>query len=160
MELYLLRHGIAEDGHAGLPDEQRKLTTDGRKKLRELLRVAARADATPTLILTSPLIRAVQTAEIAAEELHYAGDLIRTNNLEPGANPRDLWEDIRLYRDEARVLLASHNPLCSSLAGFLLGSPELFVDYKKGALMRVDLDQFGSVPRGVLRWFLVPKLVG
>ena len=61
---------------------------------------------------------------------------------------------------EPALLLASHNPLCASLAGYLLGTPELMVDYKKGALMRIDIDSFGPQPRGVLRWFLVPTLAG
>lgn len=160
MELYILRHGIAEDGHAGLPDEQRQLTPEGRAKLREILRSARRAGVTPSLILTSPLVRAVQTAQIATEELGYNGDLVRTSGLTPDADPRETYTEIRTHRDERQVLLSSHNPLCSSLAGYLLGSRELWVDYKKGALMRIDFDRFGPDPHGILRWFLVPKLVG
>jgi phosphohistidine phosphatase len=158
MELYILRHGIAEDGHVGLPDEQRQLTTEGRSKLREVLKVARRAGVSPSLILTSPLVRAVQTAEIASEELSYKGDLVRTRTLIPEADPRETWSEIRLHSDENQVLLASHNPLCASLAGYLLGSRELWVDYKKGAILRVDFDRFGQEPHGVMRWFLVPKL--
>ena len=158
MELYILRHGIAEDGHAGLPDGQRQLTPEGRSKLREVLKVARRAGVSPTLLLTSPLVRAVQTAELASEELSYKGDLVRTSTLIPEADPRETWSEIRQHSDESQLLLASHNPLCASLAGYLLGSPELWADYKKGALMRVDFDRFGPEPHGVLRWFLVPKL--
>jgi phosphohistidine phosphatase len=159
MELYLLRHGIAEDGHAGLPDEERQLTSEGRRKLRELLKVAAKAGVSPSLMLTSPLVRAVQTAEIAADELKYQGDVVHTSSLTPDADPRETWTDIRVHSDEAQVLLASHNPLCASLSAYLLGSRELWVDYKKGAMMRIDLDRFGPEPHGVLRWFLAPKLV-
>ena len=158
MELYILRHGIAEDGHAGLPDEQRQLTAEGRSKLREVLKAARRAGVSPSLILTSPLVRAVQTAEIASEELSYKGDLVRTRALVPDADPSETWSEIRLHSDEGQLLLASHNPLCASLAGYLLGSRELWVDYKKGAILRVDFDRFGAEPHGVLRWFLVPKL--
>ena len=160
MELYILRHGIAEDGHAGLPDEQRQLTHQGRAKLRDVLKGARRAGVSPSLILTSPLVRAVQTAEIAAEELSYSGELVCASSLVPEADPRATWTEIRTHRDEGQLLLASHNPLCSSLAGYLLGARELRLDYKKGALMRIDFDRFGPEPHGVLRWFLVPKLVG
>lgn len=160
MELYLLRHGISEDGHAGLPDEERQLTPEGRKKLREVLKVAADAGVSPTFVLTSPLVRAVQTAEIAAEELKFRGDLVRTRSLIPDADPRETWNDIRTHRDQAQLLLSSHNPLCASLSAYLLGSRELWVDYKKGALMRIDFDRLGPEPHGVLRWFLVPKLAG
>ena len=160
MELYILRHGIAEDGHAGLPDEHRQLTPEGRVKLRDVLKVAKRAGVSPSLILTSPLIRAVQTAEIAIEELGYTGDLVRTSTLVPEADPRETYSDIRTHRDERQVLLASHNPLCASLAAYLLGARELWVDYKKSGLMRIDFDRFGPEPHGILRWYLVPKLVG
>ena len=160
MELYILRHGIAEDGHTGLPDEKRQLTPEGRTKLREILKAARRAGVSPSLILTSPLVRAVQTAEIAAEELSYSGELVRASSLVPDADHRETWSEIRTHRDDRQVLLASHNPLCASLAAYLLGARELWVDYKKGALMRVDFDRFGPEPHGVLRWFLVPKLVG
>src|SRR5690349_8262505 len=128
MELYLLRHGIAEDAHAGLPDEHRKLTTEGRRKLREIMQVARRAGVAPSAILTSPLLRAVQTAEIAADELKFSGTLIQTRKLVPEADPMDTWEDIRLHRDEPQLLLASHNPLCASLAGYLLAAPALMVE--------------------------------
>ena len=158
MELYILRHGIAEDGHAELPDEQRQLTAEGRSKLREVLKVARRAGVSPSLIVTSPLVRAVQTAEIAAEELSYNSELVRNRALIPEADPRDTWTEIRLHSDESQLLLSSHNPLCASLAGYLLGSRNLWVDYKKGAILRIDLDRFGPEPHGVLRWFLTPKL--
>lgn len=158
MKLYLLRHGIAEDGHAGMRDEDRQLTSEGRKKLREVLKTARDANVQPSLILSSPLLRAVQTAEIAQDELKYKGEIGQTRSLIPEADPRQTWEDIRLHKDQAELLLSSHNPLCASLAGYLLGTPELLVDYKKGAIMRIDFDSFGPQPRGVLRWFLVPSL--
>jgi phosphohistidine phosphatase len=160
MELYLLRHGIAEDGHASLPDAERKLTNEGRRKLRELLRVAFRAGVAPSCILTSPLVRAIQTAEIAAEELNYSGTLVRTDHLLAEADPREIWQEVRTYRDEPSLLLSSHNPLCASLAGYLLGAPSLQVDYRKGAMLRVDMESFGPEPHGVLRWLLTPKLAG
>jgi phosphohistidine phosphatase len=160
MELYLLRHGIAEDGAPGEPDAQRKLTSEGRRKLREVLRVAAEGKVAPTLILSSPLVRAMQTAEIASEELNYSGEIVQTQALTPDADPGDTWNELRAYREEAQVLLASHNPLCERLAPYLLAAPGLTVDFKKGGLMRIDLQQFGTEPRGVLRWYLTPKVAG
>jgi phosphohistidine phosphatase len=158
MKLYILRHGIAEDGHPGMPDEARQLTSEGKKKLREVLAVARTAGVEPALILSSPLVRAMQTAQIAASELACEGDIVETQSLTPDADPRACWDEIRLHKDESEVMLSSHNPLCASLAAYLLGAPELHVDYKKGAIMRIDFDSFGSQPQGVLRWFLVPAL--
>jgi phosphohistidine phosphatase len=158
MEIYILRHGIAEDGQAGQPDSERALTSDGRKKLRNVLRVAASAGAAPSLILTSPYRRAVQSAQIAAEILEYKGDLLRTKALEPSSAPRAVWDEIRVHKDEPRILLAGHEPLFSRLTAFLLGSPDLQVDFKKGAIACIELDRFPAEPHGVLRWMLTPKL--
>lgn len=158
MEIYILRHGIAEDGQAGQPDSERALTADGRKKLRTVLRVAASAGVAPSLILTSPYKRALQTAQIAAEILDYKGELLRTKALEPSASPKAVWDEIRVHKDEARILLAGHEPLFSRLTAYLLGSPNLQVDFKKGAIACIELDRFPAEPHGVLRWLLTSKL--
>ena len=158
MELYILRHGIAEDGHAGQSDAERALTPEGKKKLRATLRVARDAGLNPSLIMTSPLRRAVQTAQIAAEVLGYKRELLRTKALIPSSTPRTVWEEVRVHKDESQILLSGHEPLFSGLAAFLLGCPSLQIDFKKGAVMRVDLDRFTAESHGVLKWMLVPKL--
>jgi phosphohistidine phosphatase len=158
MQVYLLRHGIAEDGHAGLPDADRALTADGRKKLRQVLETAAKARVQPKLILSSPLKRAMQTAEIARRVLGYKGDIMQTNALVPGGSVEKVWEEIRAHRDQSAVLLTGHNPQFGHLAGYLLGHADLKMDFKKGALLRVDIESFGAAPKGVLRWCLTAKL--
>jgi len=160
MEIYILRHGIAEDGGAGQPDSERALTPEGRKKLRNVLRTAAKAGVAPSLILTSPYRRALETAQLAAEVLAYKGELLRTRALEPGSDPRAVWEEIRVHKDEPALLLAGHEPLFGRLSAYLLGCPSLQIDFKKGALACVEIDHFGAEPRGVLRWMLTPKLAG
>ncbi|MFL6353633.1 MAG: phosphohistidine phosphatase SixA [Bryobacteraceae bacterium] len=158
MQLYLLRHGAAEEDRSGLSDADRALTQDGRRKLRQTLQTASQADLRPTLILTSCLKRAVQTAEIAQEVLGYKGELLRTEALLPGSRVEGVWEEIRVHLNETAIVLVGHNPLFAELAGYLLGVPELHVDVKKGSLLRIDFDSISSQPKGILRWFLVPKL--
>jgi phosphohistidine phosphatase len=158
MEIYILRHGVAEEPQAGQPDSERALTSDGRKKLRNVLRAAASAGVAPSLILTSPYKRALQTAQLAAEILDYKGDLVRTDALEPGSSPKTVWDQIRVHKDEPRILLAGHEPLFSRLTAYLLGAPNLQVDFKKGALACIELERFGAEPHGVLRWMLTSKL--
>ncbi|HUA19266.1 MAG TPA: phosphohistidine phosphatase SixA [Bryobacteraceae bacterium] len=160
MEIYLLRHGIAEDGQVGQPDAERVLTADGKKKLRNVLRAAASAGVAPSLILTSPYKRAVQTAQLAAEILDYKGELLRTKALEPSSSPKPVWDEIRVHKDESRVLLSGHEPLFSRLTAYLLNAPELQIDFKKGALACVEVERFTAEPHGVLRWFLTPKIAG
>lgn len=158
MELYLLRHGIAEDGEAGQPDSERALTGEGRRKLRSILRSAAAADVSPTLIITSPYRRAVQTAQIAAEVFGYSGGLLRTKALTPGSTPQAVWEEIRVHSDAEQVLLSGHEPLLSATTAFLLGSPGMEIEFKKGSMARVDIVRFGPAPRGTLKWLLAPKI--
>jgi len=156
MQVYLLRHGIAEDARAGQPDSERALTGDGRDKLRRVLKRARSADMDPAIILSSPYRRALETAAVAAEVLGYKGEIVRIKSLTPDASPYDTWEEIRDRNDQRSVLLASHEPLMSSLAAFLLDSPSLMVDMKKAALLRIDCDRIGPKPRGILKWMLTP----
>ena len=157
MEIYLLRHGIAED-HADGGDAQRALTDEGRKKLRRVLERAEKAGVSPSLILSSPYKRAMQTAQLAAEALHYDKRIEQTKALLPEASPEALWEEIRAHRDEEGLLAASHEPLMSAAVAWLLGSPAMQVEMKKGALARIDVERFGPKPEGVLRWLLIPRL--
>jgi phosphohistidine phosphatase len=158
MQIYLLRHGIAENAKPGQSDSDRQLTPEGRKKLREVLKAAKAAELKPTLIITSPYRRALETAEIAASVLGYRQDLLRTNALIPGGDPTGVWDELRIHNGESEVMLVGHEPLFSHLTAFLLDAPSLLIDFKKGALVRVDMDQFGPRPRGILRWLLPPKV--
>ncbi|MGP0072682.1 MAG: phosphohistidine phosphatase SixA [Bryobacteraceae bacterium] len=158
MEIYILRHGVAEEPQTGQPDSERALTPDGRKKLRNVLRTAASAGVAPSLIVTSPFKRALQTAQMAAEILDYKGELLRTKALEPGSAPKAVWDEIRVHKDEVQILLVGHEPLFSRLMAYLLGSPNLQVDFKKGAVACIELERFPPEPHGVLRWMLTSKL--
>ena len=156
MQIYLLRHGIAEDPKPGGSDAERPLTGEGRDRLRRVLKRARTAGLDPSAILSSPYRRALETAAVAAEVLGYKGEIVRTRALEPESSPVDTWEEIRHRKEERSILLASHEPLMSSLVAFLLDSPALHVEMKKAALVRIDCDRFGSKAAGVLKWMLTP----
>jgi phosphohistidine phosphatase len=160
MQIYLLRHGIAEDYAATGLDSDRALTAEGRKKLREVLEASRRAGLQPQLILTSPYRRAVETAEIAADALRYAGKLVTIDALTPEADPRELWDELRAHRGFEQILLASHEPLMSRSAAYMLDAPALAIDFKKAGILRIDIDRPSAAPRGVLKWYLTPKLAG
>src|SRR5579871_1461271 len=100
MRLYLFRHGIAEEPRPGRPDAERALTPEGKKKLRAILKVAREAEVQPSLILTSPYVRAVETAELAAQILEYKGALLKTEVLAPGGRAETVWDELRLYKEE------------------------------------------------------------
>ena len=158
MQVYLLRHGIAEEGSAGGNDADRELTTEGRRKLRQVLHAASESGVAPTLILTSPFKRALQTAEIAGHVLGYKHPLLHSKALTPSSTVEQVWDEIRVHRDETSILLVGHNPLFSDLAAYLIGAKTAHIHFKKGALMRVDMESFLSQPKGTLRWYLTAKL--
>ena len=161
MELYLLRHGIAEDESPTGKDFDRRLTDEGRRKLREVLKAVAKSGVRPDTVLTSPYVRARQTAEIAKDLLAYKDEILLTDSLVPESDPQSVWQEIRtVYGGSRSVVLASHEPLMSRTLGYFLGAQGLLVDFKKGAIARVDIEQFGLEPRGLLKWLLVPKLAG
>ena len=149
MQIYLLRHGIAEDARPGQPDAERALTGEGREKLRRVLKRARTAELDPSVILSSPYRRALETAAVAADVLGYKSEVVRIQALTPEASPFDTWVEIRDRKDERSILLASHEPLISSLAPFLLDSPSLLEDMNKVALVRIDCERVGSKPRGI-----------
>lgn len=158
MELYLLRHGIAEDHSSSGRDEDRSLTDEGRVKLRRVMKRAASAGVSPSLIESSPYKRALETAEIAAAELNYKGKILRVSSLTPDSSPPSVWSEIRDHRDEPSILLAGHEPLFSSTVALLLGSSQSMVDFRKAALVCIDIHSFGPAPQGVLQWMITPKL--
>jgi phosphohistidine phosphatase len=158
MELYIFRHGIAEDGKPGSPDSERALTEEGRRKVVDVVRTAKRAGVEPSLILSSPYKRAVETAELAIDGFRYKRDLIQTPVLVPHGHPEKVWSELRDYREEPAILIASHEPLTSHLVAYLLASPGLRVEMKKAAMARIDFGSIGAAPHGVLRWMISPKL--
>lgn len=157
MNLYLLRHGIAEDHSARGGDAERELTDEGREKLSGLLRRAAKGGVCPDRILTSPYARALQTAQMAAKILN-GPDPIETPALVPHGNPRGVWNEIRANHDAEHLLLAGHEPLLSQTVSYLLDAPTLKVEMKKGALVAIGIDSLRGDPRGVLQWMLIPRL--
>ena len=69
-----------------------------------------------------------------------------------------MWTEIRAHRDEAAILLAGHEPLFSATVAWMLGSSRSMVDFKKAALLRIDLPSLGAEPRGILEWMITAKL--
>jgi phosphohistidine phosphatase len=158
MELYLLRHAIAEDRSSTGQDSDRRLTEEGREKLRRVLERAHAARVRPSLILSSPYKRALETAEIAARELGYEGKIVRADSLKPGSSPAEVWHEIRIHHSEPSILLSGHEPMFSTMVAWMLGSTRPMIEFKKASLVRIDFETAGVEPRGLLQWVLTPKL--
>ena len=159
MRLYLLRHGIAEDG-AGRPDPERRLTGEGREKLRKVLARAREAGVRPDLVLSSPYVRAKQTTEIAVEELRYENTVIDSAELTPYASPHKAWEELREHRTAREILVVGHNPHLSDLACLLIAARAGAIEMKKAGLACFELISTGPQPRAALSWLITPKSAG
>ena len=160
MEIYILRHGIAEEANSGMRDADRPLTPEGVKKLQPVLRRARAIDVRPAVILTSPYRRARETAEVAAEALRNGSKLVESKALTPESSPEGVWDEIRIHKSDAQIMIVGHEPLLSSVYAYLLGAALVQIDVKKGSLGRIDVDRFTGQPRGILRWLIHPKLAG
>lgn len=161
MQIYILRHGIAEDAPAGKPDSERALTEKGKSKLGTILTRAREAGVAPGIILTSPYMRARQTAVIAKEVLKVDGELIETRALIPASSTAKVWEEVRaLAHETQQIMLVGHNPLLGDLLCALIGAPAYGVDLKKGALALVEVEGLSASPRGTLIWLLTAKTAG
>jgi phosphohistidine phosphatase len=119
--VYLIRHGHAIDEGPGLSDESRYLTKKGRKTVREVGRVLRDLGIELDAILTSPLVRAVQTAELLAERTDYIEVIEALPALAPGIPPRIAATE--LSTRGAQVAVVGHEPGLSMLGAYLTGRP-------------------------------------
>jgi phosphohistidine phosphatase len=158
LKVYILRHATAEIRGPSLPDSQRQLTAEGRQELKAVLRQASAAGVSPETILTSPWSRALETARMAGKALHCER-LVETRSLLPDVAPAQVLREIRALAKAKEVMVAGHEPQLSRLAAFLLEAP-VALDLKKGALLRIDIEEKDGPPRGVLKWMLTPRLAG
>ena len=156
MEIYVLRHGEAEERETNRADGDRKLTAKGKQDLKAVLKIARKAEAVPDVILTSTLRRAQETAAIAAEVLGCK-QVVETRNLLPGASPDLVWKEIGTDYKVEKILLAGHQPHLGSLIGLLLEAP-VMVDLKKSSMLRITTQGRLGPPRGVLKWMLTAKI--
>ena len=148
MRLYFLRHGAADWPDWDKPDDERPLTEEGRRELHQVGEFLARLKTKPDIILTSPLPRAAQTAEIAAEYLR-AG-VREEKALSPGFGAEDLKRLRGKYPQQA-LMLVGHEPDFSSVIEALTGGN---VKLSKAGVALVDL----SLGTGKLLWLFPPKL--
>jgi len=161
MILYIMRHAEAVVGSGDLRDEWRYLTEKGRSVAGKTSSSIAKIGPKPRLTITSPLTRAVQTAEIAAEKACRKNVVVASELLLPGADISELVTYIKGCGEAKRVLLVGHVPQLGALVARLLGRKNSAVSLKKGACVALDLDtEKTDKPAGFL-WYLEPgkKLV-
>lgn len=158
-ELYLVRHGVAEDRGAKWPDDaKRPLSAEGMARMKKSARGLDRLEVKLDIILSSPFVRARQTAEILSGELSGHPAITNVDSLAPGASFAALVADLEKQARRTRIALVGHEPAIGELAARLLGSRHP-IEFKKGAVVRIDINQIPPAGPGDLRWMLPPKFM-
>jgi phosphohistidine phosphatase len=158
MILYFLRHGQAGDRAEWQGDDaERPLTKRGKESMGREAETIVQLDLRLEVILTSPLLRAVQTGEIIAERLMLSDKFIVDPRLAPGFNFDRLVEILKENTGLNAILLVGHEPDFSQVISQLTEGGQLAL--KKGGLARVDLNGNSEAPVGVLVWLIPPKVL-
>lgn len=156
LQLYLLRHADAGDPAAWPGDDaERPLSAKGRRQARRLGSMLAGIGWKPDLILTSPKVRAADTARLVGRAVGVKPD--QDNRLATGFDVSDVGAMLASHPEARRVVLVGHDPDFSAVASSLTGAA---IELRKGAIARIDLqDSKPSAGRGALRWLIPPGVV-
>ncbi len=161
MRLFLVRHGTAEE-KLGRPDPERALTRQGRDEVGDVCGAIAAALDPPVQLLSSPYLRAEQTAEVIRELLKLDAKILPTEALLPESD----WPSLRgaLEKLDVRgaetVVAVGHNPSISMMVGSIVaGQEDARISMAKGAAACLDIEHLHGRPAGELRWLVTPKAI-
>lgn len=166
LQLYLVRHAIAAPRGEEWPDDaKRPLTPEGMTRMRRAARGLAAFDDRVDVVLTSPLVRARQTADILAGAFAPPSSVVVAGALAPGGALADVLPEIVKHARKGPVAVVGHEPGIGELAAHLLGMGHA-LEFKKGAIARIDVRGLGATSTdpqaakrmtAALRWFLPPR---
>ena len=155
MRLYFLRHASASD--IAPSDAERKLTKEGEEESRIAGTALAELGVKPAHVFSSPLVRARQTAEIAAKELNFSGDIEILDELLNDASTSALLKALKPYSDASELLLVGHVPSLSEHVAALIGAKTAAgLPFGKGSIACIELKQW-RIGTGQLRWLMRQK---
>jgi phosphohistidine phosphatase len=159
-ELCIMRHGIAPDRGSYPTDAKRPLTSEGKERMREIAQGLGKAGFSPDRIVSSPLVRASETAEIVAEILGSGVRVESCDALQPGGTREALFDFLAKQSAPKAVLVVGHEPDLSELAASLLGAGHNH-DFalKKGGCCLISFDRFPPKAAGRLVWWLTPRIL-
>ncbi len=156
-EIYILRHGHAQKADNGLNDFDRALTEEGIEKINKLSLFFNKWDVNLEIVLSSPYLRAKQTAEIFVSNLTFKPELKIVDFLGCGASCNEISRGLMDYSLSKNVLLVGHSPDLEIFLGKLIGADRIIL--KKGALAKVNFENNIELS-GELEWLVTPKLMG
>lgn len=160
MRLYLVRHGIAMEGlRNGITrDSERPLTEEGHEEMKLVAKALAKMNCKPDLILSSPLVRARETAQHIADAFKLEVKL--TDTLAPAVNFTQLYKVVARHEDAQNIFMVGHEPDMGMIVGNLIyAGPAFEMPFKKAGVCRVDVASMPPDGPGVLKWYMTPKIV-
>ncbi|MGE5325935.1 MAG: phosphohistidine phosphatase SixA [Deltaproteobacteria bacterium] len=161
-ELYVMRHGIAvARGTPGISDDaKRALTPEGKKKMEEVAQGLLNLGVNFDWIVTSPLVRAIETARVVRQVAGSEIPLDVCDDLRPGGAPEALIAYLAKHENRKRILVVGHEPDLSELAGRLIGAGHrAHLTLKKGGCCLVEFSEFPPKSPGKLIWWLTPRVM-
>jgi phosphohistidine phosphatase len=162
MNIHLLRHGIAAPlaEENDFRDEKRRLTPEGELKLRRAAQGLKLLQVSFDLIVSSPLIRAKETAEIVAEVIKYKPAIDIWDELEPEGTAESVCSRLRPHLEKGSLLLVGHQPSIGVLASYLLtGSSSRSLPFKKGSIFSLEMTELPPASIGNLNWMLSSRML-
>lgn len=156
MIVYVVRHAEAIERSAALQDEWRYLTEKGRNATEKIAAAIVKLGPKPRLTITSPLTRAVQTAEIAATKACRKNVIMASHLLLPNADVSELATHVRECRDAKRLMLVGHEPQLGALVVALMGRPDVDILLKKGSCVALEIDEDRQEKPATFLWYLTP----
>jgi phosphohistidine phosphatase len=164
MNLYLLRHGLATEPSVRhlAKDSERSLTPEGKRKMRQIAKAMQALELSFDVILTSPYLRARQTAEIIADAFRADRELEPADELIPGASAKDLVHRINSLKPAPEsLLLVGHEPSMSQhISLWITGDLDSSITLKKGGLCKLTVESLHPSRCATLEWLLTPKQLG
>jgi len=158
--LYLVRHGIAEERGPEWPDDsKRPLSTEGKLRMETQVNGLEKLGVEIEEVLTSPLVRTRQTAEILAKGLSSRPKVTELPALAPGHSAKEVLAALKAYAKRSRIALVGHEPGIGDLSAALIGA-RTPITFKKGAVALVKVERLPpDAGSGAFCWFLPPKIL-
>lgn len=160
MNLYVIRHAIAEEENSSKEDSQRVLTEKGSKKMLQIAKGLKKLGVELDLILSSPYLRAAETAEILGGIFKPPMGVLQSDNLLPMGDPELLIAEINEKYQAEAIGIVGHEPYLTALTSILAAqSTPLEIIFKKGGVCRLSADNLRHSRRASLEWILTPGIL-
>ena len=161
VNLYLMRHAIAAEPDGSCLDSLRPLTEKGRSKLEKITSTLKKSELLVDLILTSPYLRARQTAELVAKTLNIKPNcVVESENLAPLGYGDQLIDEINARWPIENLMLVGHEPGLSQLIGVLMaGDASLQIQMKKAGICKLSVEKLSYARCARLEWLMTPALL-